>query len=96
MDETEKASDMRCLFQLSEESRYRFSYGTGSWMMNEFIERNKLIVYNIKKALNTCIRICAVCCGVFLIIHCRAIAACLTGVEMPEAPEWHRKCFECE
>ena len=45
-----------------------------------------------KKALNTWIRLCAVCCGLFLIIHRRVIAACLTGVEMPEAPEWHKKC----
>lgn len=52
-------------------------------------------MYKVKKALNTCIRCCAVCCGVFLIIHRRVIAACLTGIEMPEAPEWHKKCFVC-
>ena len=34
-------------------------------------------------------------CGLFLIIHCRVIAACLTGIEMPEAPAWHKKCFHC-
>ena len=50
-------------------------------------------MYKVKKALNTCIRCCAVCCGVFLIIHRRVIAACLTGIEMPEAPAWHKKCF---
>ena len=49
----------------------------------------------VKKALNTCIRCCAVCCGVLLIIHRRVIAACLTGIEMPEAPEWHKKFFAC-
>jgi hypothetical protein len=65
-------------------------------MQNEIIERKKLIVYNIKKVLNTGIRCCAVCCSVFLIIHRRVIAACLTGIEMPEAPEWHRKCFKCK
>ena len=48
-----------------------------------------------KKALNTCIRILAVCCGVFLIIHRRVIAACITGIEMPEAPAWHKKCCAC-
>ena len=53
-------------------------------------------MHNIKKALNTCVRVCAVCCGVFLIIHRRVIAACLTGVEMPEAPAWHKKCFNCK
>ncbi len=50
---------------------------------------------SVKKAINTFIRACAVCLGVFLIIHRRVIAACLTGIEMPEIPEWHRKCFAC-
>ncbi len=49
----------------------------------------------IKKALNICIRCCAVCCGLFLILHCRVIAARLTGTEMPEAPAWHKKCCAC-
>ncbi len=62
--------------------------------MNEIAEMKKFIVYNMKRTLNTCIRCCAVCCGVFLIIHRRVIAAFLTGVEMPEMPEWHRKCFK--
>ena len=35
----------------------------------------------VKKALNTCFRICAVCCGLWLIVHRRVIAACLAGVE---------------
>lgn len=51
-------------------------------------------MHKVKKVLNTCIRVCAVCCGLFLIIHRRVIAACLTGMEMPEAPEWHKKCFK--
>jgi len=37
----------------------------------------------------------AVCCGLFLIIHRHVIAACITGSPMPEAPEWHKKCFKC-
>ena len=44
------------------------------------------------KALISCM---AVCCGVLLIIHRRVIAACITGDPMPEAPEWHKKCFKC-
>ena len=48
-----------------------------------------------KKTVNICIRCLAVCCGVFLIIHRRVIAACITGIDMPEAPEWHKKCFKC-
>ncbi len=53
-------------------------------------------MYKIKKAVNTCIRCLAVCCGVFLIIHRRVLAAALTGIDMPEAPEWHKKCFGCK
>ena len=49
----------------------------------------------VKKIMNAIIRCLAVCCGVFLIIHCRVIAACLTGIEMPEAPAWHKRCFHC-
>ncbi len=48
----------------------------------------------MKQALNMTIRALAVCCGVFLIIHRRVIAASLTGSEMPEMPEWHKK-FLC-
>ena len=33
-------------------------------------------------------------CKAFLIVRRRVIDACLTGIEMPEAPEWHRKCFK--
>ena len=50
-------------------------------------------MHQVKKAVNICLRCLAVCCGLWLIIHRRVIAACLTGVEMPEAPEWHKKCF---
>lgn len=37
------------------------------------------------------IRCAAVCCGVFLLIHRRVIAAVLTDAPMPEMPEWHKK-----
>ena len=47
------------------------------------------------KTLNILIRCMAVCFGVFLIIHRRVIAACVTGADMPEMPEWHKKCFCC-
>jgi hypothetical protein len=33
---------------------------------------------------------------VFLITHSRMIAACLAGIEMPEAPAWHKKCLACK
>lgn len=48
----------------------------------------------MRKTINTIIRCLAICCGVMLIIHRRVIAACITGIEMPEAPEWHKKCFK--
>lgn len=31
--------------------------------------------------------------AVLLIIHRRVIAAAVTGSEMPEMPEWHKKFF---
>lgn len=37
----------------------------------------------------------AIVAGVFLIIHRRVIWACLTGTEMPEPPEWHKKFIPC-
>ncbi len=46
---------------------------------------------NIVKAVIECM---AVMFGLFLIIHRRVFAACLTGSPMPEAPEWHKKCFK--
>ncbi|MCR5168685.1 MAG: hypothetical protein K6C13_15945 [Oscillospiraceae bacterium] len=33
--------------------------------------------------------------GVFLIVHRRVFSALITGGEMPEAPEWHKKWFCC-
>ena len=49
----------------------------------------------MKQAINPIIRCCAVCCGVLLIIHRRVIAAAITGDQMPEMPEWHKKLFCC-
>ena len=34
-------------------------------------------------------------CTALLVIHRRVIVAALTGEEMPEPPEWHKKCFPC-
>lgn len=48
----------------------------------------------MKKTMYTLISCMAVCCGLFLIIHRHVIAACITGSPMPEAPEWHKKCFK--
>ncbi len=48
----------------------------------------------IKNYCKAIIECCAVCCGVLLIIHRRVISAALTGSPMPEAPEWHKKCFK--
>ena len=48
----------------------------------------------MRKTITHIIRGLAVSCGVMLIIHRRVIAACITGIEMPEAPEWHKKCFK--
>ena len=45
-----------------------------------------------KRVLNRIIRCLVVCCGLFLIAHCRVLAACLTGVDKPESPAWHKKC----
>jgi len=47
---------------------------------------------NTARALISC---AAVMCGVFMIIHRRVIAACLTGTQMPEMPEWHKKLLCC-
>ncbi len=49
----------------------------------------------MKSVCSAVIECCAVCCGVLLIIHRRVFAAVLTGSPMPEAPEWHKKCFAC-
>ena len=34
-------------------------------------------------------------CGALLVIHRRMIAAAITGEDMPEPPEWHKKYFAC-
>ena len=47
----------------------------------------------MKKVLIEVIKCLAVLTGVFLIIHRRVIAAAITGSEMPEMPEWHKKCL---
>ena len=50
----------------------------------------------MKDTIRTVIDICIIMCAVFLIIHRRVISAALTGSPMPEAPEWHKKCFMCK
>ena len=47
----------------------------------------------MKKAVRTVIECMAIMMGVWFIIHRHVISACLTGSPMPEAPEWHKKCF---
>lgn len=49
----------------------------------------------MKNTVKTFIEILAVACGLFLIIHRRVFAACITGDPVPEPPEWHKKCFKC-
>ena len=46
----------------------------------------------MKKIIKAVIECSVVCFAVMLIVHCRVIAAYLTGDKMPEAPEWHKKC----
>ena len=53
--------------------------------------KEKLIM---KKTGNEVIKGLVVLVGVLLIIHRRVIAAAITGSEMPEMPEWHKKCFK--
>ncbi len=48
-----------------------------------------------KSVIKGFIEFFVVCFGVLLIIHRHVIAAGLTGTPMPEAPEWHKKCFKC-
>lgn len=50
----------------------------------------------MRNTVRTIIDICIIMCAVFLIIHRRVISAALTGVPMPEAPEWHKKCCPCK
>lgn len=47
----------------------------------------------MKNAVKSIISCLAIFCGLFLIIHRHVIAAAITGSEMPEAPEWHKKLF---
>lgn len=47
----------------------------------------------MKNAAKVFVECMAVMIGLFFIIHRRVFAACLTGSPMPEAPEWHKKCF---
>ena len=49
----------------------------------------------MKNTIKALIEFLAVACGVFLIIHRRVFAACLTGDPMPEPPAWHKKYFKC-
>ena len=49
----------------------------------------------MKGTIRTLIDICIIMIAVFLIIHRRVFSALLTGAPMPEAPEWHKKCFGC-
>jgi len=49
----------------------------------------------MKNTVPALVKCAAVACGVFLIIHRRVIAACITGSPMPEMPKWHKKWFKC-
>jgi len=49
----------------------------------------------MKNVLYGMVETLAVLCGLFLIIHRRVIAACLTGGPMPEMPKWHKKHCKC-
>ena len=45
------------------------------------------------KAVRAVIECAVIMLAVFLIIHRHVVSACLTGSEMPEPPEWHKKWF---
>lgn len=47
----------------------------------------------MKNAIKAMIECSVICFAVLLIIHRHVISACITGDELPEAPEWHKKCF---
>ena len=49
----------------------------------------------LKHTVKAIIECAVVLCGLFLIIHRRVFAACLTGDPMPEPPDWHKKLFGC-
>lgn len=48
----------------------------------------------MKKTIKAIIECSVICFAVLLIIHRHVISACITGDELPEAPEWHKKCFK--
>ena len=48
---------------------------------------------DMKGFIKAIVECAAVCIGLWFINHRRVFAACLTGDPMPEAPEWHKKCF---
>ncbi len=45
----------------------------------------------IMKALKTVLMLTGLCTICWLIIHRRVVWSWLTGAEMPEMPEWHKK-----
>ena len=47
----------------------------------------------MKGFIKAIVECAAVTIGLWFIIHRRVFAACLTGDPIPEAPEWHKKCF---
>ena len=49
----------------------------------------------IKNLIKAVIECAVIFLGVMLIIHRHVFSAFLTGGPMPEAPEWHKKCFAC-
>ena len=59
--------------------------------INSIQRKGDAIMKNVIKAVIEC---SVVCFAVWLIIHRHVISACITGDEMPEAPEWHKKCFK--
>ena len=50
----------------------------------------------MKNTLKAIIEYLVICTAVLLIIHRRVISAFLTGSEMPEPPEWHKKFYPCK
>ncbi len=45
--------------------------------------------------MKTLLKCAALLGGAWLIIHRRVIVSYLTGSEMPEPPEWHKRFFPC-
>ena len=48
----------------------------------------------IKKAIRVFVCILVILLIVWAVIHRRVIRAWIKGEPIPEAPEWHKKCFE--